>query len=36
MPIHEKKKMKQNNNNDNFIIHTRNQKSTNISAIWVN
>ena len=33
MSIH--KKMKQNNNNKNFIIHTR-QKSKNTSAIWVN
>ena len=34
MLIH--KKMKQNNNNKNFIIHTRSQKSKNTSAIWVN
>ena len=34
MSIH--KKMKQNNNNKNFIIHTRSQKSKNTSAVWVN
>ena len=33
MSIH--KKTKQNNNN-NFTIHTRSQKNTNTSAIWVN
>ena len=34
MSIH--KKTKQNNNNNNFTIHTRSQKGTNISAISVN
>ena len=35
MSIH--KKTKQNNNNNNYLtIHTRSQKSTNTSAIWVN
>ena len=34
MSIH--KKTKQNNNNNNLTIHTRGQKSTNTSAIWVN
>ena len=28
--------MKQNNNNNNFTIHTRSQKGTNTSAISVN
>ena len=34
MSIH--KKTKQNNNNNNFTIHTRSQKGTNTSAISVN
>ena len=34
MSIH--KKTKQNSNNNNYTIHTRSQKSTNTSAIWVN